>query len=74
MKKPGDFQPQSPRRDYDLELAVLDVLRPRPPVPLSRLMIADVCGVRHNTIAHVERGALRKLRSILRKEAMEWQA
>lgn len=67
MKKPGDYQPQIPREDYDLELAVLDVVRP-PGAVLSLPTIAAVCGVRHNTIRHVERAALKKLRARLEND------
>lgn len=63
MKKPGDFQPQIPRKDYVLELSVLEAMTPAPGYEWSRLAIADVCGVQHNAIAHVERTALRKMRA-----------
>lgn len=60
-KKPGDFQPQIPRKHYDLELAVLRAVTPHN-VTLSRREIAEVCGVWWTSIAHVERTALRKMR------------
>ena len=75
MKKVGDFQPQIPRKHYDLELAVLEAIRPFPPAPMSRVEIAYLFDVQPNSIAHVERSALRKLREELTKKVrQEWLA
>ena len=58
-------------RDYDLALAVLEVVRPNPRVTFTTCEIAEVCGVSRQAISNIERRALRKLRPLLETHRAE---
>lgn len=55
-------RPRAARKDYDLELAVLDAIRPHPAFTFTGCELAGICGVSRQRIYQITRSGLGKIR------------